>query len=158
MSPLLPIKNKHTPHDFSKSFMYSIHQMYFLVQKHLETSLAKTNKLSFSQFVILVGFSCSDLQKVSQSSIAERLHLTEATISRHITALVKLGYISRTIDKNNRRKHIIAITSLGKKQFAIAQTIIDKELEKIFTVIKTTDRAGIIKNFDSVISKLLTKK
>lgn len=145
-------------HDFSKSFMYSIHQMYFLVQKHLEHSLLKSKSISFSQFMILVGFHCSLELPVSQSLIAERLYLTEATVSRHVSTLVSLGLLSRTDDKENRRKHIINITTKGKKVFESAQKIIDKELNSIFSVIKESDRKNIIKNFNGVLSALLIKK
>ena len=144
--------------DFSKSFMYSIHQMYFLVQKHLEQSLLKSKSISFSQFMILVGFHCSLELPVSQSLIAERLYLTEATVSRHVSTLVSLGLLSRTDDKENRRKHIINITTKGKKVFESAQKIIDKELNSIFPAIKEKDRESIMKNFNGVLSILLSKK
>lgn len=144
--------------DFSKGFMYSVHQMYFLVQKHLEHSLLKSKSISFSQFMILVGFHCSASGPVSQSLIAEQLYLTEATVSRHISTLVDIGLLSRSEDKDNRRKHIIKITPKGMKAFLSAQKVIDKELNSIFSVIKEKDRDSIMKNFSSVLSTLLTKK
>jgi DNA-binding MarR family transcriptional regulator len=144
--------------DFSKSFMYSIHQMHFLVQKHLEQVLAKRKSLSFSQFMILVGFTCSENDSVSQTCIAERLSLTEATVSRHISSLVEMGLLSRAEVKTNRRKHVITITEKGKKTFQAASSIIDKELETIFSSIKEKDRAGIMRNFSQVLTELLTKK
>lgn len=108
--------------------------------------------------MILVGFQCSDSEGASQSSIAKYLHLTEATVSRHVSTLVDLGLLSRNEDKNNRRKHIIQITSKGKKAFTVAQAVIDKELHDIFSVIKEKDHAGITKNFEAVLKTLLTKK
>lgn len=144
--------------DFSKSFMYSMHQMYFLVQKRLEGLLAEKKSLSFSQFMILVGFHCSSHEPVSQSVIAERLYLTEATVSRHISTLVTLGYLKREEDKQNRRKHIISITLLGTKAFKQASKYIEKELETTFACIKEKDRANIMKNFSHVLTYLLTKK
>ncbi|MCX6756807.1 MAG: MarR family transcriptional regulator [Candidatus Nomurabacteria bacterium] len=108
--------------------------------------------------MILVGFHCSLELPVSQSLIAERLYLTEATVSRHVSTLVSLGLLSRTDDKENRRKHIINITTKGKKVFESAQKIIDKELNSIFSVIKESDRKNIIKNFNGVLSALLIKK
>ena len=144
--------------DFSQSFMYSIHQMYFLVQKHLEHVLSRGSSLSFSQFMILVGFKCSQNGPVSQSDIAERLYLTEATVSRHISTLVSLNYITRVEDKENRRKHVIKVTPKGTKVFTQAKTLIDKELQEIFGVIREKDRASIMKNFSEVFRSLLSKK
>lgn len=150
--------HSHLKHDFSKSFMYSIHQMHFLVQKHLEHVLLQHKSLSFSQFMILVGFTCSAEASVSQSCIADRLNLTEATVSRHISSLVELGLLSRSEDKENRRKHIISITEKGKKAFTSASAIIDKELASVFSSVKEKDRDAIMKNFSTVLSQLLTKK
>jgi len=150
------LDEKGLPQDFSKSFMYSIHQMYFLVQKHLEQSLLKSKSISFSQFMILVGFHCSGSLPVSQSLIAEHLYLTEATVSRHVSVLV--GLLSRLDDKENRRKHIIKITAKGKKVFQEAEVIINTELNSIFSVIKEKDRESIMKNFSGVLSVLLAKK
>jgi len=159
MKPVCPmLDEKGLPQDFSKSFMYSIHQMYFLVQKHLEQSLLKSKSISFSQFMILVGFHCSGSLPVSQSLIAEHLYLTEATVSRHVSVLVSRGLLSRLDDKENRRKHIIKITAKGKKVFQEAEAIINTELNSIFSVIKEKDRESIMKNFSGVLSVLLAKK
>lgn len=159
MKALCPdFSDKENPHDFSKSFMYSIHQMYFLVQKHLEQSLLRADAISFSQFMILVGFRSSMSSPVSQSCIAEKLYLAEATVSRHISTLVDLDLLSRTEDKTNRRKHIIKITPKGAKAFEATQKIITKELDSIFSVIKEKDRNNIVKSFDEVLVTLLEKK
>lgn len=150
--------------DFSKSFMYSVHQMHFLVQKHLEQVLLKHKCLTFSQFMILVGFKCSKSNSgstlsgsVSQTQIAAELDLTEATVSRHIGTLVKLGYVKREEDKNNRRKHILSITTKGMNVFKKAKEVIDAELTTLFSVINKNDRDSIMKNFQAVLN-LLNKK
>jgi MarR family transcriptional regulator, organic hydroperoxide resistance regulator len=144
--------------DFSKSFMFSIHQMCFLVQKHLDHVLLKKKSLTFSQFIILVSFKCSPTGETSQSDIAERLNLTEATVSRHISTLVQEGFLSRAEDKSNRRKHVISITAKGKRVFATAAGHIDKELNTILSPINQKDRANIMENFAAVLELLLGKK
>ena len=144
--------------DFSKSFLYSIHQVYFLVEKRLSSLLQKSSALSFSQFMILVGFKCQNHGPVSQTCIADQLHLTEATVSRHISILVSQKYLTRKEDLQNRRKHIITLTEKGNLAFEKAQKIIHRELTKIFSVVKENDRDVVMKNFDAVISLLLTKK
>ena len=151
----LPTK---TDNDFSKCFMYSVHQVHSLVQKHLEQSLTHAKALSFSQFMVLIGFTCSPDTPLSQTSIAEYSNLTEATVSRHITTLVSLGYLSKEENKENRRKHRITITKKGMNAFRKAETIIDKELLTIFSTISENDRSNIMKNFNNTITLLLSKK
>jgi DNA-binding MarR family transcriptional regulator len=142
---------------FSKSFMYSVHQMYFLVQKHLEKKLQVLKTLSFSQFLIIVCFvDCKKKQESNQTDIAKYLNYTEATVSRHMEKLVKLKYIKKAKDENNKRKQVITMTELGISEFQKAKKIIEDELEKIFGVIDIKERKKIIDNFDKVLKKLIT--
>lgn len=146
--------------NFSNSFMYSIHQMHFLVQKHLEQTLSTNKSISFSQFLILVGCLCqkeSGSPGVTQLSIAEKLSITEATVSRHISTLVDLGYLLRSGNKTNRRKHDISLTKEGEKVFKKTKQIINKELDDIFTVIEEKDRKKIMQSFEKILVTLHTK-
>ncbi len=138
--------------------MYSIHELHGLVQKHLEQTLTKEKAISFSQFMVLIGFACEEESPLSQTAIAEYSNLTEATVSRHITVLVSLGYLSKEENKENRRKHRITITKKGLAAFTKAEQIIDKELLTIFSPISEKDKTNIMKNFNSTITLLLSKK
>ena len=138
--------------DWSKSFMYNIHQTHFLVEKHLEGKLGAAKGISFSQFLIILAINCKE--RSSQTNIAEFLYLTEATVSRHINALAKAGYVTRKDDPDNRRKHILALTAKGTRAFTSAHSIIERELTNIFEVIPTKDRAQITNAFDNVLKKL----
>lgn len=140
--------------DFSNSFMYSVHQMNFLVAKRLEHILLKHESITFSQFIILVGCKCPRLEQISQQAIARELDLTEATVSRHIATLVKLNYMRREEDPNNRRKHILSITPEGTKAFEKAKKLIDKELSSLFASIEEKDRKRIMEIFSSVLQNL----
>ncbi len=141
--------------DWSKSFMYAIHQTYFLAEKRLEHKLHEAKGISFSQFLILLGLHCK--AKTSQSAIANFLYLTEATVSRHVTALEKLKYLTRLEDPDNRRRHILTMTPYGAKVFSTAHAIIEGELKEIFTVIPQRDRSLITQSFKGVITKLKYK-
>ncbi len=144
--------------NFSQCIMYSIHELHGLVQKHLEQTLTKEKAISFSQFMVLIGFACEEESPLSQTAIAEYSNLTEATVSRHITVLVSLGYLSKEENKENRRKHRITITKKGLAAFTKAEQIIDKELLTIFSPISEKDKTNIMKNFNSTITLLLSKK
>lgn len=138
--------------DWSKSFMYSLHQTYFLAEKRLEHKLAGAHGITFSQFLILLGIHCK--KRPSQSAIADFLFLTEATVSRHIAALMRDRYITSTIDPENRRRHVLDITPLGNRAFSAAHAIIENDLKNIFDVIPRDHRAEITKAFKLVITKL----
>lgn len=136
--------------------MYQIHQTYFFAEKRLEEKLAEAKGISFSQFLILLGLRCNE--SASQTEIAQFLYLTEATVSRHITALEKGKYLTRKEDPDNRRKHILGLTAKGQKAFAEAHKVIEDELKDIFGPIPKKDRALIEGAFESVLAKLLQKE
>ena len=85
------------------------------------------------------------------------MYLTEATVSRHISALEKEKFLTRKEDPENRRRHILIMTPHGAKAFADAHAIIERELKEIFTVIPAKDRALITASFKSVIKQLKHK-
>ncbi len=138
--------------DWSKSFMYSLHETYFLVEKRLEQKLTEVGGITFSQFLIMLPLRCE--RTACQTEIANFLHLTEATVSRHISGMTKDGYLLRKEDPGNRRKHILSLTPKGTKAFMRAHTLIDAELKDIFDDIPLSDRKYITNTFDTVLNKL----
>ena len=139
--------------DWSKSFMYSLHETYFMTQKRLEQKLAKVNGVTFSQFLIFLPLHCDG--SACQNDIADFLHLTEATVSRHIASLVKDGYIIRHEVEGNRRKHILKLSKKGSTAFTKAHTAIEEELQDIFHVVPVKDRESITETFDLVLKNLI---
>ncbi len=147
--------HKHITTDWSKSFMYGIHKTHFLIHKRLEQKLEKAKSITFSQFIIFVGLNCASSQTPSQVEIAEFLNMTEATMSRHIASLARSGYLVRKIDPTNKRRYTLTTTARGKKAFEKTQKIVEKELDFIFAVIPTKDRAVISRTFEKVLTQLL---
>ena len=138
--------------DWSKSLMYSIHQTHFLVEKHLEQKLTKARGISFSQFLILLPLHCN--KSASQTEVAHFLHLTEATVSRHISGMAKELLITSKEDSKNRRKNILELTKKGKTAFDNAHSVIEKELETIFAIVPQSDRQNISHTFEAILKKL----
>ena len=139
--------------DWSKSFMYSLHETYFLIEKRLEQRLAEDNGITFSQFLIFLPLNCGN--DVSQSDAANFLHLTAATVSRHITTMARDGLLQKKEVIGNRRKHTLTMTAKGSTAFKKAHAVIEKELKEIFAVVPEKDRAKISQTFDSVLTTLI---
>ena len=136
--------------------MYSLHQTYFLTQKRLEQKLVAAKGISFSQFLILLGIHCNK-KEPSQTAIADFLYLTEATVSRHVSALEAEKYLTRKTDPTSRRRHILAMTAKGSTAFSKAHAVIEKELHETFSIIPAKHRGEISAAFETVIHKLLHK-
>ena len=139
--------------DWSKSFMYSLHETYFLVEKRLEQRLSEDNRITFSQFLIFLPLHCGE--NVSQSDVATFLHLTEATVSRHISTMAREGLLEKKEVVGNRRKHTLTMTVQGSAAFKKAHARIEKELKEIFAVVPEKDRSSITKTFDTVLKTLI---
>lgn len=147
------MKYHHDTEDWNKSFMRSIHQIHVLIEKHLEQRLTENNNISFAQFLVLLPVRCP--AHVSQSQIAEATNLTEATVSRHMTALTEEGFLTRKEDPDNRRKHILALTPKGEKAITEAKRVLEQALDELFQDVSMSDRKLISATFDRITTKLL---
>ena len=133
--------------------MYSLHETYFLVEKRLEQRLSEDNGVTFSQFLIFLPLHCGE--DVSQQGVANFLHLTEATVSRHISKMAREGLLEKKEVTGNRRKHTLTMTTKGSAAFKKAHARIEKELKEIFAVVPEKDRSSITKTFDTVLATLI---
>lgn len=50
---------------------------------------------------------------LTQSQLAEKLHLEKSTVSRLVQALVERGWIERTMNPENRREVLLRLTDAG---------------------------------------------
>lgn len=53
-------------------------------------------------------------QNINQNALAKKLNITKATLSVRLQRLEKLGYLTRTQDKNDKRNYILNITKLER--------------------------------------------
>ena len=144
--------------NFSKSLMYQIHMMMFLTEKRLEKKLEDMSPLSFSQFVILMGVTCQHGDAGTQSTLADFLHMTEATISRHIKILSGNGFLFKEQSPENKKVRLLKLTEPGKSVFSKAEKIIQKELDAIFSPIGIKEQKSLYKEFDKLRHSLLIQE
>lgn len=132
--------------------------LYLGVQKHLDQTLLSNKEISFSQFLILVGFYCKEGSPVTQAKLAESLMITEATVSRHIRVLVEKKLLTKLKDPQNKKSYNLTLTKTGIDTFNRAKKVVDNELTLLFSDIKEADQSLIIKTFSKTITKLHDKK
>ncbi len=144
--------------EFSHSLMYQIHQMTFMTERLLEKKLSDKSPLSFSQFVIIMGINCHQLEGTSQSRLAEFLHMTEATISRHIKSLEKSGLLLKAPSLVHKKLKLLSLSPDGKLAFTKTEQIIKRELDAIFGTLTNSDKKDLSKYFDRLLTSLLARK
>ncbi len=140
--------------------MHSLHRLYFDIQKRLEHVLLSDQGLSFSQFMIVTGFTLKkdSSHHITQAKLAECLYLSEVTVSRHISTLVKKKFLTKVKDTANKKSYQISVTPNGVLAYEKAKCTITKELDDYFSPISKANQKMIIHNFTNVIVSLQQKK
>lgn len=143
---------------FDKAFLYSMHQIYFMLGKRLEKLFASEKLFTLSQFWVMHCIrECAVDSESSQSEISKAMFVSEATISKHIEKLKKQKFLTREIDKKNRRKHILNITDKGKILYEKSQMVLQAELDKIFYKVNEKDKNILLTNFQQIIININNK-
>lgn len=161
MSYTMPHKHVCThnaPEHFNGSFMHVVHQFYLTIQKRLEQALTLKGPVSFSQFLILMGCACKGASTLTQAKLAEHLSLTEATVSRHITTLVRKKLLTKEKEADNKKSYILELTPLGAQVFNEASAIVHEELTVCLSPISDSDKKHIISLLSSTLNFLHMKE
>ncbi len=141
--------------DWPKSFFFGLHQAHFLIEKRLAEKLSEAGLVSFSQFLVLMSLCCRD--KASQCSIAENLFITEATVSRHVRALLRCGLVTKRTNPKSHREFLLALTPKGRREMERSRKAIDDEIDRIISEINERDRQQMMTTMQSLLSALYSK-
>mgnify|MGYP003441389293 CR=1 FL=1 len=152
------IDTKGTQSDFCGGIMHAVHLFYFSIHKHVEHVLSLRGTISFSQFIILVGFSNQEASHMTQAKLAEHLMLTEATVSRHITTLVTKKLLTKVKDIANKKSYRLSLTPLGSKVYTDTKNIITNELDIYLSTISESHKKIIITNLTKITTLLNQKR
>lgn len=71
-------------------------------------------------------------QNITQKVLAKKLNITKATLSVRLQRLERMGYVSKTQDKKDKRNYIINITENGEIFFQAATKVMQKKAMSIF--------------------------
>jgi len=103
---------------------YLLHHLAFVLDRQSDQVLQDALGIGFSQFKILMALKWHE--GVQQRSIAEYLGQTEASISRQIKLLQKMGLLESRPSPKNRREHITTLTAKGERVADQAQQLLNE--------------------------------
>ena len=118
-----------------------------LAQKNVRTDI---KNITTDQGILLMILD-NDLN-VTQNELAQLVFKDNASVTRMIELMVKNGYIRRTIDAKDRRKHNLVITGKGKSTLDSLEPIIQKNRKTALTGISSEEIAIL----DKVLTKIIT--
>jgi DNA-binding MarR family transcriptional regulator len=88
------------------------------------------------------------VKKVNVSDIHCNLHFTKPAVSQILNALEKKGYVSREIDKDDRRRIAVTLTPDGKEILSKTKEYTDQRIEKIISRFGEENTKELIRLFN----------
>jgi DNA-binding MarR family transcriptional regulator len=137
----------------SGELVYAMHVLHSEIEKRLDAVLTKKEGLTLSQYLVLVGFSDKE-SSLSQAKLAERLRLTEATVSRHIGILVKRNLLERRKEGTNKKSYSLYLTQLGILVFQKTEELLLEAMDTYLSILTTKEKNGITAELKKVITVL----
>ncbi len=138
----------------SGELMYMLHVLHDELEKRIEAVLTKREDISLSQYLVLVGFATGITPSLSQAKLAERLRLTEATVSRHIGILITKKLLVREKEEHNKKSYSLSLTPLGLTVFKKTEATILEVVENHFSVLSNQDKIATTATLKRVVQTI----
>jgi len=118
-----------------------------------EQILTKKFNISFNGFIFLYILKTKGNQ--SQHSLSKFAGITPAATSKQVQLLFKKGFIKININLENRREHLVTITSKGKLLQQKLSNLLAKDFRLLFGNIKNmTDFEFILNKMTEILFKI----
>lgn len=118
--------------------------------------MEKTEKFDISPDQTRLLFMLQNHQNINQNALAKKLNITKATLSVRLQRLEKLGYLTRTQDKNDKRNYILNITKTGEVFIEAAIKIMKKKTMIMFEGV-SKEQITVINDVINIMKKNIEK-
>jgi len=116
-----------------------------LLERQVELSLAsQTECCGVTQAQCHVLLEVASRHEPSVGELAEALDLDASTLSRAVDGLVKLGFIKRAEDPDNRRRYRLNLSAEGRKKVAEIDGLCDAYYEGLLSSMAKKDRELVL--------------
>lgn len=93
---------------------------------------------------------------ITLNELSSRLDLDKSTVSRTVDALVKKGFVNRTIPQDNRRTVLITLTDRGRKTCERINSGNDQYYQKVLGGIPEERQADFLIGFEALAQAMAT--
>lgn len=120
------------------------------VYKNIVTSRFKQNAidLSLDEYIILIRIHLHSDD--TQQKLADHLQKDKSIILRQINGLLDKNYLIRTVDKEDKRKKILILTTEGKEILDHSKEIAKQISEELLQGISQEDRNVFVRVFEII--------
>lgn len=105
-------------------------------------ALAKSSGLSASQYIVLQVL--ADEPNVTQRTLADKVSLSQATITTMLERMTAQGYVARERCPQDRRKVFARITDLGRKTLEEAPSLLQERFSTRFGKLADWEQALLV--------------
>ncbi len=143
--------------NLDKAIAYKIQRLARLLRVHLNQMLQQDGlDLSMEQWLILVRL--YDNPGLAQSELADKTLNDHPNITRMVDQLEKRGWVQRDADIEDRRRHLVSLTSSGRTQVENIQPRILAERKRIFAGFSPIEIDQLVAMLEKIEQALITEK
>lgn len=130
---------------------WQIHKLAFLLEKRADESLRDQLSIGFAQYKVLEAINQNMLAR--QNMVAEMLDQTEASISRQIKILQKMGLIKVADVMGNKRARELSLTRVGEDIVSNAEDVLDVTQSQIMGGLSYQEQRLLQELFERMLVK-----
>ena len=88
-----------------------------------------------------------------QKTMAEELHISQAAVSEMVSDLEEAGYVTRTVDKSDKRATLIKLTELGAARAAELSDEREERRPKLFEKLTEKEKDQLLKLLEKLTAE-----
>ena len=143
--------------NLDKAIAYKIQRLARLLRVHLNQMLQQDGlDMGMEQWLILARL--HDSPGLAQSELADKTLNDHPNITRMVDQLEKRGWVQRNVDIEDRRRHLVSLTSAGRAQVEYLQPRILAERKRIFAGFSPIEIDQLVAMLEKIEQALITEK
>jgi DNA-binding MarR family transcriptional regulator len=145
------------PDSLDQAIAYKIHRLARLLRVHLNQMFQQDGlDIGMEQWLILVRL--HENPGLSQSELADKALNDHPNITRLVDQLEKRGWVQRTADMTDRRRHLVSLTKAGHAQVEHFQPQIIAERNRIFAGFSSLEIDQLLVMLERIEQTLIIEK
>jgi len=102
------------------------------IEARVDPGLGAVHGLSLREFMFLLQIDQAPANRLRRVDLAERLNVSQSTVTRMALPLEKLGFVRREADPRDARVGYVALTRAGRQRVADARATLERSAAGIF--------------------------
>jgi DNA-binding MarR family transcriptional regulator len=128
------------------------HKIGAVMERYSDTLLFDAYGLGFSQFKLMYVLQMQS--GMQQKEIALALGQTEASISRQIGLLKSAGMITVELGVDDKKKHLITLSTKGQQSVADAMLLLNEHYEPILSSLGSDEQMRLLAQLNTLLDNL----